>query len=445
MFTKPAHDLTETVTNGEPSVTNGKHSPPAHSPEARLAATPWVADIPQATRGRGVLRWVAILALAGAAWFARASWLPWVPGFSKGNAPATKASKPVPVRTAVVVQRDMPLYINGLGTVTAFKTVTLKSRVDGELVKVAFTEGQMVKEQELLAEIDPRPYQAQLDQAEGTLSKDEATLQLARLTLARGQDLLKTKSIAQQQLDEEAAQVQQLEGTVQTDQGLVDNAKLQLSYCRIVAPISGRIGLRLVDQGNIVHASDPLGMAVITQLQPIALVFPISQDEIPRVQKRTNDGIQLPVLAFDRNFTTQLASGMLTAIDNQVDATTGTVKFKATFENKDGMLFPNQFVNARLLVDTQRDAIIVPAAAVQRGPKSTFVYVVQPDETVDLRDVVTGPTEGAETSIVSGLTLGEIVVIEGIDKLQKGATVTTREKEEKSGGETKAAGQKDSP
>jgi len=378
-----------------------------------------------------VWRWVLILALAGTAWFSRASWLPWVPGFSKGNAPAAKASKPVPVRTATVVQRDMPLYINGLGTVTAFKTVTLKSRVDGELVKVAFTEGQMVKEGELLAEIDPRPYQAQLEQAEGTLAKDEATLQLSRLTLARGRELLEKKSIAQQQLDEEIAQVQQLEGTVQTDRGMVDNGKLQLRYCRITAPISGRIGLRLVDQGNIVHATDPLGMAVITQLQPIAVVFPISQDEIPRVQQATRDGIGLSVLAYDRNFTTKLATGKLSAIDNQVDATTGTVKLKATFENEDGMLFPNQFVNARLLVDTRQNAVIVPAAAIQRGPQSTFVYVVRPDgEKVELRNVVAGPSEGAETSIVSGLSAGEIVVTEGIDKLKDGASVTTRDKEE---------------
>jgi multidrug efflux system membrane fusion protein len=379
-----------------------------------------------------------VVALGGAAWSMRQTWLPWIPSLSK-NATAAKVQKPIPVRAATVVQRDMPLYVNGLGTVTAYKTVTLKSRVDGELIKVAFTEGQMVEEGELLAQIDPRPFQAQLDQAEGTLAKDEATLQLARLTLARGQDLLKTKSIAQQQLDEEAAQVEQLEGTVQTDRGLVDNAKLQLRYCRITAPISGRIGLRLVDQGNIVHATDPMGMAVITQLQPIALVFPISQDEIPRVQRQTRDGIGLPVLAYDRNFTTKLATGKLSAIDNQVDATTGTVKLKATFENKDGMLFPNQFVNARLLVDTQRNALIVPAAAVQRGPKSTFVYVIRPDETAELRDVVIGPTEGAETAIVNGLSAGEAVVIEGIDKLQPDMKVTMRDNEDKVDGDSRGA------
>lgn len=323
----------------------------------------------------------------------------------------------------------MDLYLNGLGTVTAFKTVTLRSRVDGELVKVAFSEGQMVREGDLLAEIDPRPFEAQLAQAEGTLARDEATLKLAKITLSRGYDLLKLKSIAQQQLDEEAAQVQQMEGTVQTDEAMVDNAKLQLSYCRIVAPITGRIGLRLVDQGNIVHANDAQGMAIVTQLQPIALVFTIPQDEIPRVQRETQAGKTLTVLAYDRDFKTKLATGKLYAIDNQVDATTDTVKLKAIFENEDNLLFPNQFVNVRLLVETRKYAVVVPAAAVQRGPNSAFVYAVQPDETVALRNVTTGPTEGAETCIESGLEAGDLVVTDGIDKLQPGSKVTTRDKD----------------
>jgi multidrug efflux system membrane fusion protein len=430
MVAKPAEPVMQPGVHGDPVA--------ARPLEPRPAVIPWVAPqtVPaQAAPRRGILFWIVVVALAGVAWYTRQAWMPWIPSLSK-NGPPAKVQKPVPVRTATVVQRDMPLYINGLGTVTAFKTVTLKSRVDGELVKVAFTEGQMVKEGDFLAQIDPRQYQAQLDQCEGTLARDEATLELARLTLARGRELLEKKSIAQQQLDEEAAQVEQLEGTVQTDRGLVDNAKVLLRYSRITAPISGRIGLRLVDQGNIVHANDLLGMAVITQLQPIAVVFPINQDEIPRVQKRTRDGIGLTVLAYDRNFAVKLAEGKLTAIDNQVDATTGTVKLKATFENEDGMLFPNQFVNARLLVDTQYNAMIVPAAAVQRGPKSTFVYVVPPgEEKVELREVIAGPTEGAETSIVTGLSPGEVVVTEGIDKLKDGTSITTRDKEEKSAGD----------
>ncbi|HEY2251206.1 MAG TPA: efflux RND transporter periplasmic adaptor subunit, partial [Planctomycetaceae bacterium] len=229
------------------------------------------------------------------------------------------------------------------------------------------------------------------------------------------------------QVDEEAAQVQVMEGTVQTDRAMVDTAKLQITYCRIISPITGRIGLRLVDQGNIVHANDLTGMAVITQLQPIALVFPISQDEIPRVQKQMNAGQDLTVYAYDRNFKTKLATGKLAAIDSQVDVTTGTVRLKAVFDNEDGMLFPNQFVNARLLVDTQHDALVIPTAAKQSGPSFPFVYVVRPDETVELRPVEVGPTEGAETVITTGLVPGEIVVTDGIDKLKQDAKVSTKD------------------
>lgn len=377
------------------------------------------------------LRLLVLTAIAAAGYY-RAIWLPWVTPLFSGNVPPPKpAARAVPVVTAVAKQRDVNLFLNGLGTVTAFKTVTIRSRVEGELMKVAFDEGQMVREGELLAEIDPRPFEVQREQAEGQLAKNEATLKAAKLTLARLKDLLTTKSATAQEVDEQSAIVQQVEGALRADQAMVDNAKLQLTYCKIVAPISGRIGLRLVDQGNIVRANDPNGMAVITQLQPIALVFTIPQDDIARVLKRTNEGESLTVDAFDRDFKTKLAAGKLVAIDNQVDPTTGTVRLKAMFENEDGLLFPNQFVNARLHVDTKREAIVVPSAAVQRGPTSMFVYVVQPDESVDLRNVVIGPTEGAETSIESGLAVGEIVVTEGLDKLQPGAKITTREKEKK--------------
>ncbi|MGQ0634009.1 MAG: MdtA/MuxA family multidrug efflux RND transporter periplasmic adaptor subunit [Planctomycetaceae bacterium] len=371
--------------------------------------------------------WLVAVAVGAAAWHFRDDWRPRLSptGDSTSATPVRSGVRSIPVRTAIAKRQDLPIYLNGLGTVTAFKTVTLRSRVDGELITVAFSEGQMVREGDLLAEIDPRPYQAQLEQAEGTLARDKASLELAKLTLARGQELFKTRAIAQQQLDEEAAQVRQIEGTVQTDQGLVDNANLQLTYCRITAPISGRIGLRLVDQGNIVHANDVTGMAVITQIQPIAIVFPISQDDIPRVQKSMQRGKPLAVRAYDRGFKTELAAGELYAIDNQVDATTGTVKLKATFQNDDGMLFPNQFVNARLLIETRHDATVVSAAAVQRGPESTFVYVVQPDETVELRFVKLGAAEGGEISLASGVEPGEVVVTDGIEKLQPGSRVTT--------------------
>ncbi len=412
MITQPAERSAETVRKWD-------SDPQPPQPAATIA--PAISAQPEPVHRVRFWPWVVILALTGAAWFTRGSWLPLIPrGMAGEKAGAAKAgAKPVPVRVAQVVQHDMPEYLTGLGTVTAFKTVTLRSRVDGELIKVAFTEGQNVSEGDLLAEIDPRPYQALLDQAEGMLAKDEATLALAELTLARGKELVKKQSLAKQQLDEEAAAVETMKGTVQTDRGLVANARLQLAYCRIVAPITGRIGLRLVDQGNMVHANDLVGMAVITQLQPISLVFPIPQDNIPRVQRRMNEGVALPVDAYDRDFKLQLAAGKLAAIDNQVDALSGTLRFKAVFDNKDDMLFPNQFVNAKLLVDTRKNAIIVPSAAVQRGPNGIFVYVVMEDETVDLRYVKTGHTEGAETLIETGLAPGEIVVTDGLEKLKK--------------------------
>lgn len=403
------------------------------------------APIPKSLIGT-LFGWLLIFALAGSGWYYRGIVVPWMTnllGLAGPAAPKVVPPRIIPVVTAIVQQKDMDAYLNGLGTVTAFKTVTIRSRVEGELINVAFAEGQMVKEGDLLAEIDRRPFDVQLQQAEGQLARDEATLKSAEFTLKRYQELILSKSISAQQVDEQRALVQQTAGAIQSDQAAVENAKLQLSYCHIAAPISGRIGLRLVDQGNIVRANDPSGLAVITQLQPIALVFTIPQDEIVRVQKPQQSGQPLAVDAYDRDFKTRLASGKLLAIDNQVDSTTGTVRLKAVFDNEDGLLFPNQFVNARLLVDTKRDAIVVPSAAVQRGPNSIFVYVVQPDDTVELRTIKPGIVEGAETAIESGLSPGEIVVTEGVDKLQTGTQITTREKEkekEKDKDKDKAAG-----
>ena len=386
--------------------------------------------------------WLLVVAVSAAAWHYRLLWWPWIMTLiPAAAAPPSKppAARIIPVATATVRQRDMDLYLNGLGTATAFKTVTVRSRVEGELLMVHFTEGQMVEKGDVLAEIDPQTFEVQRDQAEGQLVRDEATLKLAKLTLDRLQGLLKSNVVAQQQFDDQATLVQQTEGTVQTDRALVALARLQLNCCQIVAPIGGRIGLRLVDQGNVVRANDPTGLAVITQLQPIAVVFTIPQDDIARVQRRMRDNDALTVDVYDRDFRTKLASGTLAAIDNQVDPTTGTLRLKAVFENEDHLLFPNQFVNARLLVDTKRNAIVVPSAAVQRGPASTFVYVVQSDETVDLRTVVIGPTEGSETLIESGLTEGELVVTDGIDKLQPktngkpGTKVSLRENEPEKG------------
>ena len=415
---------------------------------ANESRSPQTIAIPAAPKPKSLIGtlfgWLLMFALAGSGWYYRGIVVPWMTnllGLAGPAAPKVVPTRIIPVVTAIVQQKDMDAYLNGLGTVTAFKTVTIRSRVEGELINVAFAEGQMVKEGDLLAEIDRRPFDVQLQQAEGQLARDEATLKSAEFTLKRYQELILSTSISAQQVDEQRALVQQTAGAIQSDQAAVENAKLQLSYCHIAAPISGRIGLRLVDQGNIVRANDPSGLAVITQLQPIALVFTIPQDEIVRVQKPQQSGQPLAVDAYDRDFKTRLASGKLLAIDNQVDSTTGTVRLKAVFDNEDGLLFPNQFVNARLLVDTKRDAIVVPSAAVQRGPNSIFVYVVQPDDTVELRTIKPGIVEGAETAIESGLSPGEIVVTEGVDKLQTGTQITTREKEkDKDKDKDKAAG-----
>jgi multidrug efflux system membrane fusion protein len=374
-----------------------------------------------------ILGWSFVAVLGAAGWHYQERLKPFLdPILGHTKEPAPRPPRVVPVTTAVVKRRDLPLYLNGLGTVTAFKTVTLRSRVEGELMNVAFTEGQMVTEGDLLAEIDPRPFEVQLARAESQLASDQAGLKTAKSTLSRYEGLLASKSISPQQYDEQATIVQQTMATIQLAEAMIADARLQLTYCRITAPISGRIGLRLVDRGNIVRASDPNGLALITQLQPIALIFTIPQDDIGRVQQRSLAGEPLQVDAYDREFRLKLTTGELLAIDNQVDSTTGTVRLKAQFTNKDGMLFPNQFVNARLLVDTLPNAIVVPSAAIQRGPTSMYVYVVKADDTVELRYVVTGASEGSETSIESGLSEGEIVVTDGLDKLQPEAKVAPR-------------------
>lgn len=391
---------------------------------------------PVSGRQNGWWFWLALLALTGAGWYYREQLEPYVTPLVEKLSPPKPTRPPqraITVGTAQVAQRDVNFYLNGLGTVTAFKTVTVRSRVEGELLRVAVQEGQPVQEGDLLAEVDPRLWQAQLDQAAGQLARDQAALKSAQLTLTRYQQLLETKIVTAQQIDEQVSLVQQAEAAIKTDQALIDNANLQLDYCTITAPISGRIGLRLVDAGNIVRANDPTGIAVITQLQPISLVFTIPQDDIRRVQAQVRDDAGLQVEAFDRDFSHRLAVGKLVAIDNQVDPTTGTVRLKAVFENKDEALFPNQFVNVRLLVETQEDAIVAPTAAVQRGPNSMFVYVLQEDETVALREVETGEVDETDTVILRGLTPGETVVTDGLDKLLPGSKVATKDKKKPDG------------
>lgn len=329
----------------------------------------------------------------------------------------------VPVVVATAQQGDLPVYFNGLGTVTAFNTVTVRSRVDGQLVSVAFKEGQFVHEGDLLAQIDPRPFEVQLEQAQGQLAKDQAQRKDAEANLERYKLLFKEGVIPQQQLDTQTALVGQFDGAIQSDQSQIANAKLQLTYSRITAPISGRVGLRLVDPGNIVHANDTNGLVVITQLQPIAVLFSLPQDQLPQVNSKLRSGVQLSVDAYDRDDSDKIAVGKLLTIDNQIDPTTGTYKLKAVFNNENNALFPNQFVNVHLLVDTKRDLTIVPASAIQRGPQGTYVYAVTSDNSAKIRPVTIAQTTGNSIGLSSGINAGDVVVIDGQDKLQDGSKV----------------------
>ncbi len=320
---------------------------------------------------------------------------------------------------------DVKVYLTSLGTVTPVRTVTVRSRVDGQIMRVLFREGQLVRQGDVLVEIDSRSFQAQLTQVEGQMARDNALLANARIDLERYRTLLAQDSIAKQQLDTQEALVRQYEGTVKIDQGQLDNARLQLTYSRVTAPIPGRLGLRQVDEGNVVRAGDTTGLVVITQQQPITVVFTLPQDNLPVVMKRVQSGERIPVEALDRdqNQKNQLGAGVLLTVDNQIDTTTGTVRLKAQFPNDDGRLFPNQFVNVRMLIDVRRDATTVPSAALQRGARGMFVYVVKEDRTVTLREVKTGPTEADATVIESGVEPGELIVVDGMDRLREGAKV----------------------
>jgi len=333
------------------------------------------------------------------------------------------AQPAAPVSVATVKKQDFAVYLPGLGAVISLNTVTVKTLVDGEMTHVLFREGQVVSRGEILAEIDPRPFEVQLTQAEGALARDQALLQNGKVDLERYKDLVKKDLIPTQQLDTQQALVHQYEGMVKADQGQIDSAKLQLVYAHITSPISGRIGLRLVDPGNIVHATDANGLAVITQVQPISVIFSLPEDNLPQILGKFRSGVRLTVEAYDRDQKQKLATGTLLTIDNQIDPTTGTVKLKARFPNTNNELFPNQFVNARLIIEVKHNAIIVPASAIQHGPEGTFVYVVKADQTAALRPVTVGVTQEGNTSIMTGLSGGELVVVDGADRLRDGSKV----------------------
>jgi multidrug efflux system membrane fusion protein len=331
---------------------------------------------------------------------------------------------PVPVSSAAVATGELRVHLTALGSVTALNTITVRSRADGELKKIHFTEGQLVKEGDLLAEIDPRQYQVALEQAEGQLARDTALLENARRDLERYRSA--KEAVTQQQVDSAAATVAQYTGSVRADQGSVDNYKLQLSYCRVTAPITGRVGLRLVDQGNLVRAGDSTGLVVITQEEPIAVSFSVPEDNLPQIRKALAEGRELSVDALDRAMQNRLAKGKLLAVDNQIDSATGTVRLKALFANEDHGLFPNQFVNVRMLTDVQANVLLIPNSAVQISTASRFVFVVKPDDTVERRNVTIGRTEGERTVVTEGLAVGDIVVTEGLDRLQNGSKVAAR-------------------
>jgi len=418
------------MNQNENSLIETKTDPPLALPpgEQRIALpAPGGSSPPPAHPRRSILVWILPLALlAGAAW----AYFHWSKAAASTKAAPGTGKKGDGSAVAQVVaakarRGDIGVYFSGLGAVTPIYTVTIKSRVDGQLMEIHYREGDTVHQGDLLIQIDPRPFEVQLTQAEGQMAKDEAALANARIDLTRYQTLLTQNAIPEQQVATQKALVAQDEAVVKSDQGQIDSAKLNLVYCRITAPITGRVGLRLVDPGNIVHANDANGLLVITQIEPISILFTVAEDQLPTVMQKMRTST-LQVDAYDRDMKKKLAQGTLTTVDNQIDQTTGTVRLRATFDNKDNSLFPNQFVNARLLVQEKRGVVLLPSAAIQRSSSATFVYLVKPDSTVTVRNITEGTTEGDDSEITSGLNAGDTVVMTGADKLQEGSKVNAQ-------------------
>jgi multidrug efflux system membrane fusion protein len=370
--------------------------------------------------------WLVVLLLLAAGAYVYWSKVAGVPDTQAANkAPSDQKanSAAVPVVATRTRRGDIGVYLSGLGAVTPIYTVTVRTRVDGELVNVLYHEGDIVQKGDLLMEVDPRPFQAQLEQYEGQLARDQAVLENAKVDLARYRGLLQQNAIPEQQVATQQALVAQTEGVVRADQGQIDNAKLNLTFCKITAPITGRVGLRLVDPGNIIHAADANGLVVITQVQPISVIFTISEDQLPEVRQKIKAGQILHVDAYDHDLQKKLAQGTLTTFDNVIDQTTGTLRLRATFDNKDDALFPSQFVNVRLLVQQKRGVVLLNSAGIQRSGTNTYVFLVKPDSTVTLRNITVGTTESDQSEITSGLEPGDTVVITGVDKLVEGSPV----------------------
>src|SRR5215475_3575122 len=392
--------------------------PPKEAPDFELSPTK------PRSGGRVVFAsLLVLLVVAGIVWWTRQQGAP-QPEAGRGG--GRFGGAPMSIVPETVGKGDIGINLNALGTVTSLATVTIRTQISGYLIKVVFKEGDEVKKGDLLAEIDSRPYEAALAQQRGQLARDEATLKGAQVDLQRYQGLAAQNAVPRQQLDTQIALVAQDEGTVEADRALVKAAEVNLAYTRIVSPLDGRVGLRLIDQGNYVTPGDANGLVVITQIAPISVLFTVPEDNLPAIAKRLQAGATLPVTALDRSGATKLADGSLQTFDSQIDPTTGTIKLRATFPNENKALFPNQFVNVRLLLDTHRDAVTMSTAAVQRGVPGTFVYLVGGDSTVSVRPVKLGVVDGNRVEVLSGLEVGDRVVIDGADKLREGAKVIVR-------------------